>query len=325
MPACVRAAYVHAAPQPRSSNRILVPPPARASAPSRIDYPPAPPLPRLRLRAPHRHLTGPAMTISRHQTEANRLDALYRLRLLDTPPSEAFDRITRMAARVFGLPIAAVSLTDADRQWFKSRVGVEHTSIPRLKAPCGTVADSAGVLVIADLLEDDYFRDSGLAASGVRYYAGAPLTTADGHCLGAMCVLGMEPRDTTPEEVSYLSDLAAMVMAQIELQHAVGRIDPLSGLPNRNQFIEDFQDMQRDSPPDEQRLAVVINLATPEQLGSAARVKSSSYLDELVTEATQWIRAQLGPGRTVYHVGDAQFVFFAPPCMTLEHYVPAGA
>ena len=262
------------------------------------------------------------MTISRHQTEANRLDALYRLRLLDTPPSEAFDRITRMAARVFGLPIAAVSLTDADRQWFKSRVGVEHTSIPRLKAPCGTVADSAGVLVIADLLEDDYFRDSGLAASGVRYYAGAPLTTADGHCLGAMCVLGMEPRDTTPEEVSYLSDLAAMVMAQIELQHAVGRIDPLSGLPNRNQFIEDFQDMQRDSPPDEQRLAVVINLATPEQLGSAARVKSSSYLDELVTEATQWIRAQLGPGRTVYHVGDAQFVFFAPPCMTLEHYVP---
>ncbi|KQW87415.1 diguanylate phosphodiesterase [Massilia sp. Root418] len=262
------------------------------------------------------------MTFTCQQTETSRLEALHRLRLLDTPPSEAFDRITRMAARVFGLPIAAVSLTDADRQWFKSRVGVEHTSIPRVKAPCGTVADTGGVLVIPDLLADDYFCDSILAASGVRYYAGAPLTTADGHCLGAMCVLGPEPRHTTPEELGHLSDLAAMVMAQIELQHAMGRVDPLSGLPNRNQFIEDFQDMQRDGPPDEQRLAVVVNLATLEQLGSAARVKSSSYLDQLVSEATQWMRAQIEPGRQIYHVGDAQFAMFAPPCATLEDYVP---
>ena len=262
------------------------------------------------------------MTISCQTNEARRLEALNKLNLLDTPPSDAFDRITRMAARLFNLPIAAVSLTDADRQWFKSRVGVEHNSIPRVGAPCGEVADSTRVLVIPDLLQDEGFRDSPLAASGIRYYAGAPLTTVDGYCLGAMCVLGTEPRETTRAELDILSDLAAMVMAQIEMHHALGRMDPLSGLPNRNQFIEDFQDMQRDSPPDEQRLAVVINLATPEQLGSAARVKSSSYLDELVTEATQWIRAQLGPGRTVYHVGDAQFVFFAPPCMTLEHYVP---
>ena len=262
------------------------------------------------------------MTIFCQQTEANRLEALYKLRLLDTPPSEAFDRITRMAARVFDLPIAAVSLTDADRQWFKSRVGVEHTSIPRLKAPCGEVADTAGVLVIPDLLDDDYFRNSPLAARGVRYYAGAPLITADGHCLGAMCVLGLVPRHTTPEEIAYLSDLAAMVMAQIELRHSVGRVDARSGLPNRNQFIEDFQDMQRDSPPDELRLAVVVNLATPEQLDSAARVKSSSYLDELVTEAAQWMRSQLGPSRRVYHVSDAQFALFAPPCMTAEEYVP---
>ena len=77
------------------------------------------------------------MTISCHINEARRLEALNKLNLLDTPPSDAFDRITRMAARLFDLPIAAVSLTDADRQWFKSRVGVEHTSIPRLHAPCG--------------------------------------------------------------------------------------------------------------------------------------------------------------------------------------------
>lgn len=68
--------------------------------------------------------------------EDARLDALYQLNLLDTPPSESFDRITRMATQLFGLPISAVSLTDRDRQWFKSRVGVEHMSIPREKAPC---------------------------------------------------------------------------------------------------------------------------------------------------------------------------------------------
>jgi len=254
-------------------------------------------------------------------TEARRLDALHKLNLLDTPPSEAFDRITRMAASLFGLPIAAVSLTDTDRQWFKSRVGVEHTSIPRLRAPCGQVADSSTVLVIPDLLQDDYFRDSPLAASGVRYYAGAPLMTLDGHCLGAMCVLGTEPRDTTPQEMTALCDLAGMVMAQIELTHAMGRIDAVSGLPNRTQFIDDFHDLQLDAAPDAQRLAVLINLATPEQLGHAARAMKSSYVDELVTEAARWLREAIGPGRTIYHVATVQFVVLAPAGATLDTWV----
>ncbi|OFA04499.1 EAL domain-containing protein [Duganella sp. HH101] len=262
------------------------------------------------------------MTISCQLTESRRLDALHKLNLLDTPPSEAFDRITRMAASLFRLPIAAISLTDADRQWFKSRVGVEHTSIPRMRAPCGRVADSQAPLVIGDLLEDAYFCDSPLAASGIRYYAGAPLTTADGHCLGAICVLGQEPRETSPQELSALRDLAAMVMAQIEMQHAMGRIDPLSGLPNRNQFLEDFQDLQRDRPAGEQRLAVLINLTTPEQLSHAVRAMDPSYVDELVTDAARWLRAKVGPGRHVYHVTTTQFALIAPPGAMLATYLP---
>ncbi|MQA40229.1 sensor domain-containing phosphodiesterase [Rugamonas aquatica] len=262
------------------------------------------------------------MTISCQLTESRRLDALHKLDLLDTPPSEAFDRITRMATSIFQLPIAAISLTDADRQWFKSRVGVEHTSIPRMRAPCGNVADSSELLVIPDLMEDAYFRDSPLAASGVRYYAGAPLITAEGHCLGAMCVLGLEPRETTPQELSALCDLASMVMAQIEMQHAMGRIDPLSGLPNRNQFMEDFQDLQRDRPAGEQRLAVLINLTTPEQLSHAARAMNPSYVDELVIDAARWLRAEVGAHRNVYHVTTTQFALIAPPGMTLAAYLP---
>ena len=255
-------------------------------------------------------------------TETRRLDALHKLNLLDTPPSEAFDRITRMAASLFNLPIAAISLTASDRQWFKSRVGVEHTSIPRMRAPCGQVADSSTVLVIPDLLEDDYFRDSPLASNGVRYYAGAPLTTQDGHCLGAMCVLGTEPRATTPQELTALCDLAGMVMSQIELQHALGRVDAVSGLPNRTQFIEDFQDLQLEAQPDEQRLAILINLATPEQLGHATRATKSTYLDELVTGAAHWLREAIGPGRSIYHVSTVQFVLLAPAGATLDTWLP---
>lgn len=197
--------------------------------------------------------------------EAARLDALHQLGLLDTPPAECFDRITRMAAQLFGLPIAAVSLTDRDRQWFKSRVGVDHWSIPREKAPCAQVAETNDLLVLPDLLEDPFYKDCLLAAQGVRFYAGAPLVTREGHGLGALCVLGTEPRAITPEESAALTDLAAMVMAQIELQHALGRIDPSSGLPNRVQFGDDLADLAREYPG-AIRLTVLVDLAAPDRL-----------------------------------------------------------
>lgn len=245
--------------------------------------------------------------------EAARLDALRKLNLLDTPPSEAFDRITRMAAQLFRLPIAAVSLTDSDRQWFKSRVGVSHDTIPRMKAPCAQVAAEAEMLVIGDLQADAHYRDSVLAASGVRFYAGAPLMTNDGYCLGAMCVLGTEPRQVSEEERAALRDMAAMVMAQIELRHAIGRVDPLSGLPNRNQFIDDFGDLLLDRPHGEQRLAALVNLASPEQLSHAMRAMGSIYLDEIVGEAVRMLRSSVGRGSTVYHLTATEFAFIAPP------------
>ncbi|EKU83548.1 EAL domain-containing protein (putative c-di-GMP-specific phosphodiesterase class I) [Massilia sp. UYP32] len=250
--------------------------------------------------------------------EAARLEALHRLELLDTPPSEAFDRITRMAAQLFNLPIAAVSLTDSDRQWFKSKVGVEHDSIPRLRAPCAEVADTAHLLVVPDLLENAYFRDSKLAADGIRFYAGAPLVTSDGFALGAMCVLGTEPRQVTAAESQALQDLATMVMAQIELQHALGRIDPISGLPNRNQFISDFTDLELAGPAGDMRLAALVSLASPQELSDAQRVMGSGYLDEMVRDAVPLLR--LGGAGKIYHVASTQFAFFAPPGVSLETF-----
>ncbi|WP_229408996.1 sensor domain-containing phosphodiesterase [Massilia yuzhufengensis] len=243
--------------------------------------------------------------------EANRLDALRQLELLDTAPSEAFDRITRMAAQLFQLPIAAVSLTDANRQWFKSKVGVEHSAIPRLQAPCAAVADSGQMVAVPDLLDSECFRDSPLADSGIRFYLGAPLTTKAGHCLGAMCVLGTEPRAVTDADRSTLADLAAMVMAQIELQHALGRVDPVSGLPNRNQFVSDVRDLGIVAGQGEPQLAALVSLATPEELSDAMRVMGSAWLDDIVRSATPALRRLAGGGK-VYHVGTTQFAFLAP-------------
>jgi EAL domain-containing protein (putative c-di-GMP-specific phosphodiesterase class I)/GGDEF domain-containing protein len=246
-------------------------------------------------------------------TEAARLDALRRLDLLDTLPGEAFDRITRMAAQLFRLPIAAVSLTDLDRQWFKSRIGVEHWSIPRERAPCAEVAETTAPLLISDLSDHPCYRDSPLARSGIRFYAGAPLVTREGHGLGAMCVLGTEPREASAEEMRALADLAAMVMAQIELQHAFGRIDPLSGLPNRLQFIEDLKDMARDRPALEPRLAVLVDLASPEQINRAVRVLGPDFIDERVRDVAGRLRRAMGSGRKAYHVAATQFAFLTRP------------
>ncbi|NLS25790.1 hypothetical protein S2M10_07620 [Sphingomonas sp. S2M10] len=253
--------------------------------------------------------------------EAARLDALYQLKLLDTPPSEQFDRITRMAAQIFGLPIAAVSLTDRDRQWFKSRVGVEHCSIPRHKAPCAEVADTRDLVVIEDFATHPCYADSLLARNGTRFYAGAPLVTSDGYGLGALCVLGGEPRIATAEERAALTDLAAMVMAQIELQHAFGRIDPISGLPTRAQFRDDFFDLARDCPG-QFRIAVIADLARDDQIAKIVGAMGAARLDEMVREAAQAIQTALGPHRTVYHVGTTQFAFLSAPEVDVDTYVP---
>lgn len=241
-------------------------------------------------------------------TEDERLHALKQLRLLDTPPAESFDRITRMASQLFDLPIAAISLTDSDRQWFKSRVGVDHWEIPRDRAPCGEVADTTRAVLIPDLRDHPCYRDSLLAQSGIRFYAGAPLITREGFCLGAMCVLGTEPRQVSEQEQAALTDLAAMVMAQVELQHAFGRVDAVTGLPNRHQLLEDLHDQAAggDGGPRHLVLAEVIDAL---KMSDTVRVLGVGVIEDLMREATRAISANLGLDTQIYHVGAAQFAW----------------
>jgi EAL domain-containing protein (putative c-di-GMP-specific phosphodiesterase class I)/GGDEF domain-containing protein len=252
--------------------------------------------------------------------EVARIEALRQLRLLDTPANESFDRVTRMASQLFNLPIAAVSLTDSDRQWFKSRVGIDHQTIPRDKAPCAEVAETRDVLVIPDFLDDPWYRTSLLARSGIRFYAGAPLVTRDGYGLGSLCVLGNEPRDVTPQEIAALVDMAAIVMAQIELEHAFGRTDPVSAMPNKNQFIEDLSDLARDQVG-QSRIAVVVDLARQDQVDTIARVVGVARIDDMVREAGQALCAVLHRDQIAYHVGTTQFAFLSRPDADQDSYI----
>lgn len=240
--------------------------------------------------------------------EEARLSVLRQLNLLDTPPSENFDRITRMASQLFKLPIAAVSLTDRDRQWFKSRVGVDHWEIPRAKACCGEVADNREFVVVNDLLASELYRDSHLATSGIRFYAGAPLTTSDGYTLGAMCVLGEEPRQISDEEKKALQDLAAMVMTEIDLRRAVGRTDPITGLPNYVSFVEDLEDLAKDDPG-AGRFVLSIEPIDLEQVNALQRLMGPAYLDELSLAVGQKLVRELGDIARIYHVGPCQFAY----------------
>lgn len=140
--------------------------------------------------------------------------------MLDTPAEERFDRITRIAKRHFGLPIALVSLVDTDRQWFKSNQGLDATETPRSLSFCGHAILGEDIFHVPDALEDRRFRDNPLVTGkpNIRFYAGAPLHAPSGERVGTLCILGSRPRELTAEDCAVLRDLADCVEG--ELEHA---------------------------------------------------------------------------------------------------------
>ncbi|MDB5294088.1 MAG: multi-sensor hybrid histidine kinase, partial [Phycisphaerales bacterium] len=155
--------------------------------------------------------------------EAARLAALRAYDILDTPDEAAFDDLTRLAARICGTPISLVSLVDADRQWFKSRVGLDVAETPRDLAFCGHAILGQDLFVVPDAARDDRFADNPLVAGDphVRFYAGAPLVGEGGQALGTLCVIDRVPRELTPDQADALRALARQAMSQIRLRRSV--------------------------------------------------------------------------------------------------------
>ncbi len=174
--------------------------------------------------APHSANEAP-----RPANEALRLDALHQAHILGTPSEEAFDDLTRLAASLCGVPIAAVSLVDAERQWLKSALGLETRETPRSAAFCAHTILQTDIFVVPDTLEDQRFAEHPLVTGDpyIRFYAGAPLVTPEGYALGSLCVIDRVPRELTEDQKAALQILARQAAGQIELARRVAAQEKL--------------------------------------------------------------------------------------------------
>jgi PAS domain S-box-containing protein len=153
--------------------------------------------------------------------EQARLAALRRYEILDTAPETEYDDLTRIAAQICRTPIALITFVDAERQWFKARIGLEAAETPRDQAFCAHAIHDTGTFVVPDAAQDERFADNALVLGDprIRFYAGAPLRTGDGINLGTLCVIDREPRSLSREQQDALEALARQVVSLIELRY----------------------------------------------------------------------------------------------------------
>lgn len=171
------------------------------------------------------------------QDEQTRLETLRSLNVLDTLPEERFDRLTRLAKRMFGVPIALVSLVDENRQWFKSCIGLGASETSRDISFCGHAILGNEVFIIPNAIEDQRFADNPLVMGdpNIRFYAGCPLAI-NGQKLGTLCIIDQKPRHFEKEDLDALKDLASMAEREL-VAFQLATLDELTNISNRRGFI----------------------------------------------------------------------------------------
>jgi len=231
------------------------------------------------------------------EDEAARLQELSDYEILDTPPEEGFDRITRLASMIMGAPVSLISLVDQDRQWFKATVGWDAKEIPREQAFCAHTIQGDEIMEVTDATRDPRFRDNPLVTDQpyIRFYAGAPLVTRSGYNIGSMCVIDQQPGSLSDAQRTALHDLSQLVTDQIDLRLA-GR--EVSDRLKRSRALHEAKD--------EFVSSVTHELRTPlTSMRGALSVLQSSGTEEFSDRAQHLLdMAQRNTDRLLNHVDD---------------------
>ena len=243
--------------------------------------------------------------------EEQRLRDLQRHGLLDTAADPHLDRIVELAGTVLNMPIALVSLVDRDRQWFLARHGLEARQTPREMAFCAHAIAGEEVLVVPDARADARFANNPLVLEDphIRFYAGAPLRSPDGHNLGTLCVVDRQPRQLTPPQLEQLRLMADLVTRELELKRQ-SQTCPVTGLANRNTFFrlgeQELQQARRSGQP-----LALINFDIDDfrqinnRWGHAAG-------DQVLLDLCRVVQQGLRPQDLLGRIGDEEFAVLLP-------------
>lgn len=244
------------------------------------------------------------------ESEKEQLLGLQTAEILDLNARKEFQRITDLTSRMFMAPIAIITVLDEHRQWFKAPVGVDMDGSLRTDAFCDHTIRNEGIMVIPDTHLDSRFSENPLVTHkpNIRFYAGVPLIMESGHAIGSLCIIDTRPRTFSEEQGQQLQAMAAIVQAQLQYHHRIGKTNEVTGLPNRTQLKLDLKSLCILAPGSACGLVLmeVLNHASLLEMSNALGL---SYVEQLMRDIAKAVTDMTGPHATVYHVGLARFAW----------------
>jgi diguanylate cyclase (GGDEF)-like protein len=279
--------------------------------------------------------------------ESDRLRAVRRYEILDTPPEETFNRIAALTARILRVPIAIISIVDSDRVWFMSSHGIDVRQIPRNEALCASAILHPTPWIVNDATLDPLTLSHPWVTGqiGLRFYAAVALTTNDGYNLGTLCVIDKQPRQISHTDVAILHDLAALVMHQMELrldvrcalkmddtilqrsqrekQHAeyLAKHDALTGLGNRRKFDDAFSiELNRLRRHGGRLCVMMVDIDHFKQINDRHGHIAG---DEVLATFSELLGQKMRPTDTVARIGGEEFIVLMPHTRVWEAWATA--
>ncbi|WP_256261259.1 sensor domain-containing phosphodiesterase [Pseudomonas gingeri] len=256
-------------------------------------------------------LTTVEQMLLRDREEEERLAALHAFDLMDVAREEGFERICRLVASRFKAPVAIVSLIDQDRQWFLATTGFSGQDAPELELSfCAHTIRQNGVFVVDNACLDPRFADFPLVkgSDALTFYAGAPLRTDGGYAIGSVCILDTVSHHLTPDDHAALEDFAALIMQLIERQHLLKRVDAVSGLSNRTQFLSDLQGLIQTGET-RKRVLVTVDALDTDWAHRLTVAEGMLPFEAVLRDMASRIQAFIGTGIKIYHVMVKGFAF----------------